>query len=63
MRKQSLVGLVVAALALLLPMRPKLAWQTGEMEIRQGTTEQITEISLHGSRQSRSSGVAHSRPS
>lgn len=46
MRKQSLVGIVVLALALLLPMRPLLAQQTGEMEIRQGTIEQITEISL-----------------
>jgi outer membrane lipoprotein SlyB len=46
MRKQSLVGIVVLGLALLLPARPPLAQQTGEMEIRQGMIEQITEISL-----------------
>jgi len=46
MRKQSLAAVFVIALAMLAPTRPLLAQQPGEMEIRQGVIEQITEISL-----------------
>ena len=46
MRTQSLGAVFVLVLALLSPTQPLFAQQPGEMEIRQGVIEQITEISL-----------------
>ena len=46
MRTQSLGAVFVVALALLSPTQPLFAQQPGEMEIRQGVIEQITETSL-----------------